>query len=965
MSNDLRPDVSSLLTGERCNRLRDVFDRVLDLPEAERGQWIEMEIPDPDDRAALRLLLGAEAGHGPLDMPSTERILRIGAEPELEADGLVGQRIGAFRLMRLLGQGGMAAVFLAEREGAEFRQQVAVKLLRRGLYSAVEQRLFRREQQALAALSHPNIAHLIDGGVSEAGIPFLILEFVDGSPLTQFAAEKALGLPERLRLFVVVCRAVAAAHRQLIVHRDIKPSNILVDTGGHVKLLDFGIAKLLTEEDDGATRAGLGALTPGYAAPEQYAGDAITTATDVFALGVLLQELLLGGRAPDGDTDARRPSSLLQGDATIAWPLPIPRASLVAALKGDLDNIVLKAQASEPERRYASASELADDVERHLDAKPVSAHPPSGWYRTRKFVRRHRGSVALSAAFAIGVLASLGIAVWQAKVARAEAANARAEAQRANTTRDFIEDLFEPVRDQVAEGRMPSLRDLVDTGAAQLDSTSDLAPAQRVDLLMMFARLQQYLAEPGRSLELAEQAHVLAETSLSADSPLMLQALLTLGRVRQRNGDLEGAEPLLREVERRYQAAGIRGPPLIELFAILSSLENERGRPQASLRYAEREFAARLAHFGEDDPGMASGYNNLGYALEAVGRFDEAIDAYEKCLELDDRGRDPRSLERTLPLGNLAQAEFNAGRLTSARRHFEQSLAIHAEVALEKPTRTHLGQLGMLAATEQSLGELERATAVASTYQALAMLTPPNQNDRAIAQRQIAALAFEHGRLQDARNGLDSLEALTEPLSPLSRKRSLSVRDLQRAELALLDSHADQAAVLAQRAVEVMKLGMYPPFPLPYGQALLAQACSTSRVPACAGDTYAVAAEALAKPNYRDHPTMLGAHVALARTELGRGDVETAVVRLRSAAAAAIERGVIVGSPRVAQVRIWLAVALARKGDCTGAAQALAAASTADSEWPDHPLIAEGHTAYRTSNACLPPASPSITTPSI
>jgi serine/threonine protein kinase len=952
MSNDLRPDVSSLLTGERCNRLRDVFDRVLELAETERGQWIDAEVSDPDDRAALRLLLGAEAGHGPLDMPSTERILRIGAEPELEADGLVGQRIGAFRLVRLLGQGGMAAVFLGERDGAGFRQQVAVKLLRRGLYSAVEQRLFRREQQALAALSHPNIAHLIDGGVSEAGIPFLVLEFVDGVPITQFAAENALGLPERLRLFVVVCRAVAAAHRQLIVHRDIKPSNILVDTDGQVKLLDFGIAKLLTEEDDGATRTGFGALTPGYAAPEQYAGDAITTATDVFTLGVVMQELLLGGRAPDGDTEARRPSSLLQGDATIAWPLPIPRASLVAALKGDLDNIVLKAQASEPERRYASASELADDVERHLDAKPVSAHPPSGWYRTRKFVRRHRGSVALSAAFAIGVLASLGIAVWQAKVARTEAANARAEAQRANTTRDFIEDLFEPVRDQVAEGRMPSLRDLVDTGAAQLDSTSDLAPAQRVDLLMMFARLQQYLAETERSLELAERAHALADEALPADSPVALQALFALGRARLRSSDLLGAEPLLRETERRYLAAGVDGPDLIELFAIMASLENERGRPEESLRYAERELAARRAHFGDDDAGMASGYNNLGYALEAVGRFEDAIDAYQRALELDDRGRDPRSLQRTYPLGNLAQAEFNAGRLLSARARFEQSLAIHAEVGLDKPSRTHLGQLAMLAATDMALGDLARARDSASRYHTLAQLTPPTDSDRAIAQRHLAMLAFEEGRLADARAGFNLIAALVDPLQPLPRLRGLGRRDLHMAELALLEGRPDDAATLARGGVDAMDRGMYPPFPRPYGQALLALACATSRVPACAGETYAVAVEALAQPNFRDHPAMLGAQVALARVELELGDVDAAIDRLQSSIRAAIGRDVVASSPRLAQANGWLAVAMARRNDCAGVAQALANAKVADTHWPDHPLVTEALSTLRSQAAC-------------
>jgi serine/threonine protein kinase/Tfp pilus assembly protein PilF len=952
MSNDLRPDVSSLLTGERCNRLRDVFDRVLDLPEAERGQWIEAEVTDPDDRAALRLLLGAEAGQGPLDMPSTERILRIGVEPELEADGLVGQRIGAFRLVRLLGQGGMAAVFLAEREGAEFRQQVAVKLLRRGLYSAIEQRLFRREQQALAALSHPNIAHLIDGGVSEAGIPFLILEFVDGAPITQFATENALGLQERLRLFVVVCRAVAAAHRQLIVHRDIKPSNILVDTDGQVKLLDFGIAKLLAEEDDGATRAGLGALTPGYAAPEQYAGDAITTATDVFALGVVLQELLLGGRAPDSDNDARRPSSLLAGDAGIPWSLPLPRASMIAALKGDLDNIVLKAQATEPERRYASASELADDVERHLEAKPVSAHPPSGWYRTRKFVRRHRGSVALTAAFAIGVLASLGVAVWQAKVARAETANARAEAQRANTTRDFIEQLFEPVRQQIAEGRMPTVRELVGAGAEQIETTADLGAAQRIDLLLMFARLQQSLAESEKSLALTEKAYALAERTQRPDSPLALKAAYDLGLALLTRKDYAAAEPLLREVERRHLAAGTRGTAIIDLYVTLSRLANELGRGEESLDYARREFDARLAHVGRDHPEMADSYNNLGYALEAVRHYDEAIDAYEMAIEIDNRTLDPASLERTFPLGNLAQAEFHAGRLHDAREHFAQSLAIHDEVALAKPPRTLLGQLSMLATTELALGELARAGVVIDRYQDWARLSAPTDTDRAAAQRYAAQLAFEEGRTEAVGDGLLAIDALAEPLEEAPRQRVLGRRDIHLAELALLEGRTDDAAELARHGLDAIGEALYPRTVRPYGLALLAQACATARAPACTSDTYATAVDAMAEPYRRDHPGLIGAQVALARVELVHGDADAAIARLQSSIRAAMERDVNPGSPRLAQANAWLAAALARRGDCAAAARAIAASSAADADWRDHPLVAEGRAAYRSFGSC-------------
>ena len=234
------------------NRLRDLFERAVDVCAAERDAWIDAHATNPGERTALRRLLAADDGSGFLDTPATEHAARLAAD-EVTADGLIGQRIGAFRLVRTLGRGGMAAVFLGERVDADFEQHVAIKLLRRGLYSELEQRLFQRERQVLATLDHPNIARLIDGGLTDAGIPFLVMEHVDGVPITQYAAERGLDVRSRLTLFLAVCRTVEAAHRSLIVHRDIKPSNILVEADGTVKLLDFGIAKLIEEDDAGAT----------------------------------------------------------------------------------------------------------------------------------------------------------------------------------------------------------------------------------------------------------------------------------------------------------------------------------------------------------------------------------------------------------------------------------------------------------------------------------------------------------------------------------------------------------------------------------------------------------------------------------------------------------------------------------------------------------------------------------------
>ncbi|MGH8042471.1 MAG: serine/threonine-protein kinase, partial [Rudaea sp.] len=303
-TNNVRDTDLPIRSSDSYARLRELFAAVAELDEHERAPWMDANVPDADERAALECLVRADGSEGGyLDISADEHAARMAADEPLRPEGLIGQTFGAFRLTRLLGKGGMAAVFLGEREGGDFRQRAAVKLLRRGLYSEIEQRLFRRERQLLAGLDHPHIARLIDGGVTTAGIPYLIIEYVDGEAITIYATRNCLDVRQRLELFLVVCRAVEAAHRSLIVHRDIKPSNILVSPQGEVKLLDFGIAKLLDDETENAT---VGVFTPEYAAPEQKANATVTTATDVYALGVLLHELLLG-RRPQG-TPARRPS---------------------------------------------------------------------------------------------------------------------------------------------------------------------------------------------------------------------------------------------------------------------------------------------------------------------------------------------------------------------------------------------------------------------------------------------------------------------------------------------------------------------------------------------------------------------------------------------------------------------------------------------------------------------------------
>ena len=635
---------------DRAARLQAAFDEAIELPVALRPAWIEANVADAGDRAALQRLLEADDRDGLLERAIDERMLRIGIDEAPRAAQWIGQRVGAFRLTRLIGEGGMAVVFHGERDTGEFSQQVAVKLLRRGLWSPLEQRLFRREQQALASLSHPNITHLIDGGISDGGVPYLILEYVDGVPITDYAAAHDCGLRKRLALFVVVCRAVAAAHRQLIVHRDLKPPNILVDAEGQVKLLDFGIAKLLADDGD-AARTEMTVLTPGYAAPEQFAGGTVTTATDVYSLGVVLHELLRGERPPMPSTS--RPDLACGADASAS---AAPRTAF--AVGRELDNVLRKALSPDPERRYDSAAELADDIERHLDGQPVHAHPPSAWYRTRKFVGRHRIGVAGGIAFAIAILAATAISLRQAE-------RANHQSSRANAMRDFIMTAFSQASPGSPREGPPRITEVVQEAIGKARADTRMEPGVRIELL---TRLGVVLREQGA---LKEAADVLEWTLAHAREQLGNEDALTLAAELERlRAAVENQEDDARARVDHLLARVPDGAAELRTFALMQSSViaiRERDFPRALQESSDAlelardhgelhllgealgsSFQARL--FGNDLRGaLADGEELLGVSHAAFGPLHWRVAVVHDSLSRVQRR-----------LGDLDRAEFHA-----------------------------------------------------------------------------------------------------------------------------------------------------------------------------------------------------------------------------------------------------------------------------------------------------------------
>jgi len=475
-----------------------------------------------------------------------------------------GESVGPYVLERLLGRGGMGAVYAARRVQGEFEQRVALKLLRvdRGGHAMIGR--FRREREILARLQHPHIAHLLDGGIAATGEPWFALELVDGLPIVQHAAQARLGLGDRLQLFLMVCDAVAYAHRFLVVHRDLKPSNILVDRTGQVKLLDFGIAKLVDDGVPGSgalTQADERVLTPDYAAPEQILGEPVTTAADVYALGLLLFELLTGqpahayGRLGLGEAARRIESEpAIAPSRTLAESSgrtePDTRGGLRADdLRGDLDAIVLKALRREPAQRYASVGDLAQDLQRHLAGYPVLARNGRASYRIGRAMRRHRVLLSATVLVLLSLVGGLVATLWQARAARQEA-------DRANAVKALVLDMFHELDPEVPRAHELSAREMLDAGARRLESRLDQHPELQFELQGTLGRLYAKTGEVRSALPLLERARALARAQYGPDDARLSAVELDLASARMLATDFAGAERHCAEAERLDALSG-------------------------------------------------------------------------------------------------------------------------------------------------------------------------------------------------------------------------------------------------------------------------------------------------------------------------------------------------------------------------------------------------------------------------
>jgi eukaryotic-like serine/threonine-protein kinase len=735
------------MSPDRWDQIEALFEAAAALAPVQRQALLEA-CPDPALRGEVRALLEADPeAEGYLGRLSAEVVAPAIDEALAGPDPLLGNRIGPYRVEGRLGRGGMGMVYRATRADGAYEQTVALKVVRQGIGEIGAGR-FLAERQILARLEHPHIARLLDGGLGPDGRSWLALELVDGEPITAYADRQRLSVPERLHLFQTVCDAVAYAHRRLVVHRDIKPSNILVTGEGEVKLLDFGVAKML-EGDPTAllTQTGASPMTPEYAAPEQVTGDAITVATDVYALGVLLFELLTGRRPYHLPGRSRREAerTILEKEpphpsATLDAPLPpdaeAPSAEAVARarqsdpralrrrLVGDLDTIVLKALRKEPEQRYSTVDALCEDVGRYLEGHPIAARPLSMGYRAQKFVGRHRMGVAVSLLSAIALLAALGAALGQAERAETAAERARVEAEKAERVVEFVTGLFEAADPNLAPGRYiqsyapadVSARAVLERGLERAALLAD-QPEVQAELLTVIAETMLGVGAIEAALDPAEEAvrlrrALLAEQGTAVEGPALASSLHTLGNAYFRNGRVEEGLSAYAEALDLLAHAGEVTPKRVG--AVLLA----QGAALATLaRHAEAEAsyhdALALYRAGGHFSLQAEAHYLLGALYRHRGELGASAATLEAGLAVTD-AMHPSNPMRAAAMGSyLGIIRLEQGRLPEAEELLEagrSALRTHlpAEHPLVHRSEVHLGGVrvrqGRFAEAEALLG---------------------------------------------------------------------------------------------------------------------------------------------------------------------------------------------------------------------------------------------------------------------
>ncbi|HTL14817.1 MAG TPA: serine/threonine-protein kinase [Thermomonas sp.] len=892
------------MDAERWQRLSPLLDALLELPPGPREEHLAaLRREDPALADELGRLLALEAGDA-----------QFLAEPvvELPAGARPGARIGAYRLERLVGEGGMGQVWLGVRADGLYDRKVALKLLRPGLADPRLRQRFVREREILARFAHPFIARLLDAGIDKDGQPYLALEYVDGEPITDYCRSRQLDIAARLDLFRQVCEAVSHAHANLIVHRDLKPSNILVTPAGQVRLLDFGIAKLLDVDPLPAeqTRTGVRAFTLHYAAPEQIRGEPVTTMTDVYSLGVVLYELLTGAKPYrlKRQTDAEWEEAILAGEplrpsqaAARAEPecvRPYTPQRLARELSGDLDNIALKALAKQPERRYVSVEALSHDLLCYLRGRPVLARGESLRYRTRKYLGRHRWAIG-STALVLAVMATaLAVVGWQAR-------QAVREAGRAQAMQRFVAGLFESAGSGPADAPL-DLRTLLALGIARGDASLARQPQARAELYGVVARLRLGIGDEREADALLARQAALLDALPDAPASLRLEAATLRGSARRRLGDAPGCVARMRPLRELADREQAQLPAQSAAFyAQLGRCHRDLGERNLATQLLTRALQLRREH--GDEVGVAESRLDLAALRGDAGDTAGAIALLRDALaQLRARvgERHPLAIDM---LRGLCALERGGDALAAAERDCRASL----QLALALHGHDHRATLAarrQLAALYVDQGRFAEAEAEFLDAQAwMAARLDPDHGDLARLRNSLAIVAWERGDAARA----EAFQRQAVAAWRRGHDRAQLAAGLFNLAMILHAGGRDREALPLLREARALRVARYGP-----GHALVGD---TDRLLgeslAALGDDAAAAAALrsavrLTRAGYgAAHSHARRAEVALAQLQARGGD---AAARARLAAFAGDDRGDI-----ERRKAAWLAAAYAAELDCS------------------------------------------------
>lgn len=783
-------------------QLNELLAQALQQPTGERDAWITATCADdPALAAELRELLT-------FDVEETGGIAASIATASARATAsVIGTLIGSYRITGKIAEGGMGVVYVGEREGADFDHRVAVKVMHSHKLDEVARERFIAERQILATLNHPNIARLIDGGVSEDGLPYIVMEYIEGENIADYCTRNKLDNAGILRLVMSVCGALQYAHNQLVIHRDIKPSNILVDSSGAPRLLDFGIAKLLQQDgsEGEQTQAELRVLTPLYASPEQLGSQPVSTAADVYGVGLLLYRLLTGRLPYTPTSDHPRDVE----NAILSTPAEAPSSAVTRAdnpsleqwssrqrkaLRGDLDTILLKALRKEPERRYATVNALSDDLERYLGQLPINARRDTLAYRANRFVARHRLPVALTSLL---IVTAVGLtAFYTARVST--------EREVAQQTADFLTGLFVDSNPYQRSRKDLTVAELVSTGADEIIKDTSLAPLVRARLLNTIALVLNNVSQTDRAEPLAEESLSLYD---NLDAPEdRLKALRTLHNVRRSQGRYDDGLVILAET--RELARQIYGEQSLEVgviactsaylhyrkgdydkmyeeaalslalheanlpendygltcpYSSLGTYYQVTGDKRKALDYKERYAKLTERHLGPDDPSLASSLHSLGITYIDLGDYRKAIDYLRRALAIRQRSSDGADFQAPLSMYSLAHAMGKLGQYGEAHQLFKDLVALQIEQSGATHDRVaywlngHGDMLANLGATALADQAFQRATDIYT------------QIDKPVGHFDRSVTLVGHGKVARDRGDLDEAQSLMQ--------RALTIRE--------------------------------------------------------------------------------------------------------------------------------------------------------------------------------------------